>query len=940
MDFTDKQYIIGIDLGTTNCAVSYVDVAALRDDKSTRTKNIEKKNLIKIFNVPQLTGHGEFTRIPVLPSFLYIPGKYDISKEVLKHPWKKREDLFAGSFARDHGSKIPSRLVSSAKSWLCNSEADRRAKILPWGSIGFEKISPVTATAQYLNHIKSAWNHYVKDEDKFIENQFVVITVPASFNEEARQLTMDAVKTAGFSSNVTLLEEPLAAFYSWLINNENSWQNRVKPDDLILICDVGGGTTDFSLITLKESKGSPRFERIAVGDHLILGGDNIDLALSKMVESRFKIGSKAGFKSGRKLNSDKWKTLCYQCREAKEKILDQGETSVRITIKGEGRSLIAGTLAADLTKNDVETLLLDKFYPYVEPDVDFSIDTGREITEFGLPLEKDIAVTKHIIMFLENHRDEVKKSLSKEPVPDFILFNGGTLKPEFVQERIQQVIGKYFKSNKTLFPEILENSIPELAVGIGASYYGLVKSGQGVKVGSGSPRSYYLEVADEKENTHQAVCLVERGLDEGSDIELQGVEFEVRTNQLVNFNIYSSSFRSGDKAGEIIQIDDSLSSMPPVQTIVKFGSKSNKKNIPVTIGAKYSEMGTLSMYCHSMVSDHKWELLFQLRETKKNIASIQSNETSIFDETLIKNICGLIEQAFTDQSSNNESLKSLVRQIEKIVAQKKSNWPLSFLRTIADKLIKLDKTRTYSPEHEARWLNLTGFCIRPGFGDGFDEERIRKLWKIYLSGLIFNKFQQNRMEWWIFIRRIAAGLKAGQQRQFFQDISPLLLRSKNSKIKLSPQEQVELWMTVGNMERLLIKDKIVLAKALFPMLKPNKKQDNMFWTLSRIGARELLYGSVDRVVPSHEVVRWINQIMKKKWPKSVAVENMVAQISRKTGDRTRDLDSDDSARIVSWLQEKKVKKSIIKIVIEKTDMALKEKNIQFGEKLPKGLVLK
>ncbi|MDM8538300.1 Hsp70 family protein [Desulfobacterales bacterium HSG17] len=944
MDFTDKQYIIGIDLGTTNCAVSYVDVEALKDDKSTGAKNVEKKNLIKIFNVPQLTGHGEFTRIPVLPSFLYIPGKYDISKEVLKHPWKKTEDVFAGSFARDHGSKIPSRLVSSAKSWLCNSEADRRAKILPWGASGFEKISPVTATAQYLNHIKSAWNHYVKDEDKFIENQFVVITVPASFNEGARQLTMDAVKAAGFSSDMTLLEEPLAAFYSWLINNENSWQNSVKPDDLILICDVGGGTTDFSLITLKESKGSPRFERIAVGDHLILGGDNIDLALSKKVESRFAIGSKTGSKSGVeskiKLNSDKWKTLCYQCREAKEKILDQGEALVRITIKGEGRSLIAGTLAADLTKEDIETLLLDEFYPYVEPDVDFAIDIGREITDFGLPLEKEIAVTKHIIRFLENHRDEVKKSLSKEPVPDFILFNGGTLKPEFVQERIQQVIGKYFKSNKTLFPKILENNIPELAVGIGASYYGLVKSGQGVKVGSGSPRNYYLEVADKNENIHQAVCLVERGLDEGSDIELQGMEYEVRTNQLVNFNIYSSSFRSGDKGGEIIPIDDSLSSMPPVQTIIKFGSSGTKKNIPVTIGAKYSEMGTLSMYCHSMVSDHKWELLFQLRETKKSIEAIKSKETSIYDESLIKNSCDLIEQAFTDQSSNNESLQSLVRQIEKIVAQKKSNWSLSFLRTVADKLIKLDKTRTYSPEHEARWLNLTGFCVRPGFGDGFDEERIRKLWKIYLSGLTFIKSQQNRLEWWIFIRRIAAGLKAGQQRQFFQDVSPFLIRSKNSKIKLSPQEQVELWMVVGNMERLLIKDKIVLAKALFPILKPNKKQDNMFWALSRIGARELLYGSVDRVVPSHEVVRWINPIMKKKWPKSVAVENMVAQISRKTGDRTRDIDSDDSARIVSWLQDKKVSKSIVKIVIEKTDMALKEKSIQFGEKLPKGLVLK
>ena len=233
--------------------------------------------------------------------------------------------------------------------------------------------------------------------------------------------------------------------------------------------------------------------------------------------------------------------------------------------------------------------------------------------------------------------------------------------------------------------------------------------------------------------------------------------------------------------------------------------------------------------------------------------------------------------------------------------------PLSFLRSIADKLIEFEKVRKYSPEHEARWLNLTGFCIRPGFGDGFDEERIRRIWKIYLSGLIFDKPQQNRLEWWIFIRRIAAGLKAGQQHQFFQDISPFLIKGKNNNTKLAPQEHIELWMAAGNMERLLVKDKVVLAKALLPMFKTRKKQENMFWTLSRFGARELLYGSVDRVVPSQEVVKWINQIMKKTWHKNDPVEDMIAQISRKTGDRTRDIESVDRTRIIKWLQARKVK---------------------------------
>jgi len=933
LDFTDKQYVIGIDLGTTNSAVSYVDMAALEDDQSSGRKRLEKRKLIKIFRVPQLTGHGEFTRIPVLPSFLYIPGKYDISSEVLKHPWKKSQDLFAGDFARDHGAKIPSRLVSSAKSWLCNPQADRKAKILPWGSQGFEKVSPVTATSQYLKHIKNAWNYYAKDEDKFLENQFVVITVPASFNEEARQLTMEAVQAAGFGSAVTLLEEPLAAFYSWLINHETSWQKKVKPDDLILICDVGGGTTDFSLITLKETEGTPRFERVAVGDHLILGGDNIDLVLAKKIESRFK----AKFGSKAELTSDKWKTLCYQCREAKEKILNQGSSSIRITIKGEGSSLIAGTLAADLTKDDVETILLDQFYPFVEPGVDPEMDKGREITDFGLPIEKESAVTKHIVRFLEQQRDEVKKSLLKDPVPDFILFNGGTLKPDFVKKRIQNVIGKYFKLTESEFPEIFDNSVPELAVGIGASYYGLVKQGQGVRVGSGSPRSYYIVVADSRENTSKAVCLVERGLDEGSNIDLQEMKCEVRTNEPVSFDVYSSSFRSGDRAGQIISIDDSLSPMTPLQTIVKFGKSSNKRTIPVTIAAEYSEMGTLSMFCHSTVSDHKWRLMFQLRDKMRGI---EAGETRVYDEGVIKKASDLIENTFTEKSGNSDTLKSIVKQIEKIVEQKKNNWPLSFLRSMADKLIDLEKCRNHSPEHEAKWLNLTGFCIRPGFGDGFDEERVRKIWKIYLSGLIFDKSQQNRLEWWIFIRRTAAGLKAGQQRQFFQNVSVYLIKNRRGHIKLSPRELIELWMAVGNMERLLVKDKVVLAEALLPILRPGKTQHNLFWALSRLGSRQLLYGSADRVVPSSEVVKWANRIVKKRWQPNDPVDNMIAQIFRKTGDRTRDIDVKESSKIIEWLKMRKAKKSFIKMIEEKTDMALTEKNIQFGEKLPKGLILK
>ncbi|MBC2723924.1 MAG: molecular chaperone DnaK, partial [Desulfosporosinus sp.] len=586
---------------------------------------------------------------------------------------------------------------------------------------------------------------------------------------------------------------------------------------------------------------------------------------------------------------------------------------------------------------DVETILLDEFYPYVESTQSLNIDSGKEITDFGLPFEKESAVTRHIIRFLENHREDVKKNLSKDPLPDFILFNGGTLKPVLVQERIRQAIGKWFNAGESELPQILENQIPELAVGIGASYYGLVKQGKGVKVGSGSPRSYYIGVSDKEKNSSKAVCIVERGLDEGSVIDLTQMKYEVRANEPVSFDIYYSSYRSGDKAGDIIAVDDSFSSMTPIQTIIKFGKNGQRKIIPVTIGAEYTEMGTLSMYCHSGVSDHKWKLQFQLRDPGKGV---NSSETEVYDEDLIKDTCNRVHQVFTDKSDKDGALKSIVRQIEKIVAQKKSNWPLSFLRSIADKLIELENTRKYSAGHEARWLNLTGFCMRPGFGDAFDEERARRLWKIYLSGMKFEKIIQNRLEWWIFIRRIAAGLKAGQQRQFFQATASVLIKGKNGKTKLSPREQIELWMAAGNMERLLVKDKVVLAKFLLPILKPGKKQDNMFWVLSRLGARELLYGSVDRVVPAKEIIKWINQVMKKSWHKKDPIENMISQISRKTGDRTRDIDQENVLRIIDWMHERKAKESFIRIIKEKMDMAVKEKSAQFGEKLPAGLVLR
>lgn len=921
-DQTDRRYIIGIDLGTTNSAVSYVDLENKADGKPR----------INLFKVPQLTGPGEITRQSVLPSFLYIPGTYDISKESIETPWESDTLNFAGIYARNHGSQVPSRLVSSAKSWLCHDNVDRHARILPWGS-GDDvfKVSPVQATAFYLSHIKKSWNHYKGDDvESFLENQMIIITVPASFDEVARDLTLEAAKTAGLP-NVTLIEEPLAAFYSWLIQHEKKWDRYIKPDELVLVCDVGGGTTDFTLITLREVDGSPRFERIAVGDHLVLGGDNVDIALAEIIKERFGM-------PGKSITGDRWKTLCHQCRQAKEIILDNIAESKKITLMGQGSSLIAGTMSAELTRKDVEDAVLRQFLPVISRENPGKSESHGNVTEFGLPYESDSAITRHLGWFLERHKEDVGRVLKSDRyTPDLILFNGGSLKPAIIQERIKESIRSWFGETDTAVPGVLENPNPDTAVALGAAYYGLVKSGIGVKVGSGSPRSYYLGISKPGEVVGQkeAICLVERGLDEGSDIIIEDKKFEVLANQPVAFNIYSSSYRSGDMTGDVVSVDDSFTILPPVQTMIQFGKKGTRTTIPVKMEAGYTEMGTLALWARSTVSKHRWQLQFQLRASD---SPIQIADDDIFDESIIEKSVSAVHEVFSNKTGNDR-LEKIVKEIAEIVERPKNKWPLGLIRSITDELIKNISARKTTAVYESRWLNLTGFCFRPGFGDAFDAMRIKQLWKIYKQGVIFNKNAQTKSEWWIFWRRISGGLTPGQQRLFMQDLTPVIMAKKSAKVKLTQQERFEIWMAIANLELLLVKDKIKWGRHLLGELNSKRCSQQLFWALSRIGARELLYGPVDRVIPAGEIINWIDKLLSEEWrnPKPVAVA--LSQLARKTGDPSRDIEDSIAVRVVEWLNRHENFKPYARFVQEVVKVERQEENTMFGESLPDGLIL-
>jgi hypothetical protein len=427
---------------------------------------------------------------------------------------------------------------------------------------------------------------------------------------------------------------------------------------------------------------------------------------------------------------------------------------------------------------------------------------------------------------------------------------------------------------------------------------------------------------------------VERGLDEGNRISLPDKKFQVLTNQPVSFDLYSSTFRSGDRSGDEIAVDDTLTPLPPIQTVIQFGQKGIKKEIPVQVEAEFSESGVLFLWCRSVSTPHRWRLQFQLRDMQ---GSTDVSDMEVFDSAVIESAAAALVQSFAPDAPAAD-LIGLVKIIARIVDRPKEKWPLSFIRRLADELLKISDARKLSPEHEIRWLNLTGYCLRPGFGDGMDEQRIQALWKIYPQGIHFKKNLQVYNEWWILWRRVAAGLPAGKQRQFSQDLRPALLPKKGGKIRISVQERTEMWMAVANMERLTLKDKIEFGRQLLSEFHPKKSRPPLFWSLSRIGARELLYGPVDRVVPAAETADWVDHLLEMPWKNPVPVGTALAQMGRKTGDRVRDLGPEITDRVIRWLIEHEMpdEAEFLKTV---RPLQTVEQTTIFGESLPSGIIL-
>jgi hypothetical protein len=642
------------------------------------------------------------------------------------------------------------------------------------------------------------------------------------------------------------------------------------------------------------------------------------------------------------ISTERWKSLCHQCRQAKESIFSEAAESCKITVMGKGSQLIAGTLSADLKREVVEETVLEGFFPILDADdAPAAVAARKGITEFGLPYEQEPAVTRQLGWFLSHHQKDVLQKLQRPlTAPDLILFNGGSLKPSLIQQRIRAALQHWFRDTDPEHPRVLENPDPDLAVAVGAAYYGLVKIGQGVRVGSGSPRAFYLGVARgeapiRETDVRTAICVVERGLEEGSTIGLEDKDVEVLANQPVAFDLYSSSYRSGDRSGDLVEIDDTFTPLPPLQTVIQYGKKGIQKAIPAKIEAEYTEAGTLSLWCRSRISDHRWKLQFQLRDTapQQTVTDKQILEASETERAQT-----YLREVFSDNDASR--VEGLAKELSRAIDLPRDDWPLGLIRTLADELFDMDSARQRGPAFESTWLNLQGFCLRPGMGEGFDEQRIHRMWKIYQHNPLHAKHTRVRLEWWILWRRVAAGFTPGQQRQILQDVTPVLFGKKSDQKKITPQERLEIWMAVANMEKLYSKDKIKLGRQLLSETSPKKIKAQHLWALSRIGARELLYGPADRVVPPKEVSRWIEQLMGYAWTNPSAAGRALSQLARKTGDRARDLEDRLQTKILEWMDQNQLPEELQRPVREVVSLARQEQTAMFGESLPSGIILK
>ena len=1080
----NPRYIVGIDLGTTHTVVAYAPLAAPKK----RSKSAPPP-AITLFHIEQLIAPGESAALALLPSCRYHPAPGELAASTVQLPWHANATSpeaganagtvaspmsgagdattpapVIGQWARKLGAQTPGRLVTSAKSWLSHAQVDRLAPILPWGAPPeVAKVSPVEASASYLRHVRDAWD--ARFPASPLAQQELVLTVPASFDEGARALTLQAAQLAGLPK-LRLLEEPQAVFYDWLLRHRARLSEELAQTRLVLVCDVGGGTTDLSLIQVEPQEGDlPQLTRIAVGQHLMLGGDNMDLALAHTVETRMAATAGAGSASGAgstgsaggtggtpaaPLSAGRLAQLMERCRAAKELLLaTNAPEQTQVTLLGGGSRLIGGSRSVTLTRQEVERLIVDGFFPQVGADA--KVQQSRSgIVAFGLPYARDAAITRHIADFLRQH----------DALPDTLLLNGGVFRADALARRLADTLADWRGAPLRL----LHNDNPDVAVARGAVAYALAQRGDAPKIGGGAARSYFLLLDAGKSgaaastaastnsrsssnsgssfgavgaakgaaSTQRGICILPRGTEPGQEVLLAGRTFALRLGQPVRFHLLTSLAQAPGQTppqpGELVALDlENFSPLPPIVTVLQAQDSAasasasasmsagtatatatqptataaatallapaagaeeaaarppasrptarQRQDIPVQLAASLTEVGTLELHCVSVADPaQRWRLEFDLRHADSAAtapetgggtrsdgsgnananASENGNDNKKGYEngqpaSRIRQAIAKIERIFgTGQPATVKEVRQLRTQLEQILGSKES-WATPELRQLFDALWQRARTRRRSAEHERVWLNLAGFCLRPGFGDPLDGWRLQQLWPQFASGVQHSKDKQACAEWWTLWRRVAGGLDSAQQLRLLDDFAFNLQDNRDGPdadgappVKGSDDDMLRLG---ASLERIPADYKAEIGGWLLGRLHAATSaaaaaSDNLtLWTLGRIGARQPFHGSPHDVVPPDTVALWLQTLLALDWKRLEAAAFAAVSLARVTDDRSRDLPLALREQVIARLAASHAPPLWAQMVREKVELDAASERRVLGESLPPGLKL-
>ena len=914
------KFVVGIDLGTTHCAVA--------------SASLERPE-VRLLQIPQLVAAGEVSKRPLLPAFTYLqaPNEFPATETTL--PWGNGQPI-TGELARRAGAKAPNRLVASAKSWICHGGVNRRAPILPWGTPDSEPhISPFEAQVSYLSHLEKAWRQ--QHQTAPLAAQDVVLTVPASFDEGAKSLTTEAAQQAGLGQ-VRLLEEPQAALYDYLGNSEEL-STELAEAKLILVVDIGGGTTDFTLLRVvtDATTSSPRIERIAVGGHLMLGGDNMDAALAMYALDQ------AGIP--RPEDATVWTGLVQSARSAKERLLAaDAPTEAVISYQRRGSRLVGSTRSLVLQKQDVLRVLLDGFFPMTSGE-EAATSAGRAgLTTLGLPYTRDTAVPRHVVAFLRRHASTAAAAGAQVtaglPKPDRLLLNGGVFNAPAIVGRLLDVLASWYGDGAV---RLLEHVSLDTSVARGAARFALARRGLGRVIRGGTAKAHYVGIS--RGGRPHALCLAPKHAEDGATFINRDRIFELTLNEPVEFPLYAYSGDRKDEPGTLLDVAEptDLEPLPPLTSVLRLsnesakGTPNTKRTVSVMIESALDGLGALHLSLATVsLPKTRWRLDFVLPEAKNSPTSsgvsAKKETTAEPDAPEHPKLAAAQKKIRSALSSTDEmQVKALRNDLESLLGQR-GTWSGATCRGLFDECLKQTSSRELSAVHELNWLRMCGWTLRPGFGVKGDNTRLDALWELRAAGPVATT-KANWGEWWILWRRIAAGLSATRQQSLYDEIANGLWPKKGQTDK-ARQGVVEMMRLLAALERLPPEAKRRAGELFLARIK----KLGSFWPLGRVGARVLFHGEDKDVVEASHAEQWLTTLLGLDWSQAEGADFAAASIARRTGD-AREVSAKLREEVLARLEQVNAKPSWTDLLRRVESLAESDVKRVLGDSLPPGLSL-